>query len=211
MKPSNEYLDIVRKLPRPSLDQTMNFLNAFSTFHSWYKKLGYPKGKAFLFYLDPNAGRLFYYKGIKDYYYSDSWQENLPIHTTTPGLPENDKPFQLNYNATKRYLTRYGHWCYYTNGGDTIWEITEENGMIEEYTGIGYNILTPENKLILMPDDIKELGTVEINKLIWEINSPIKLFLFNNEETESELLQERTELIKKIKQTMENFLDYVYD
>lgn len=211
MKPSNEYLDIVRKLPRPSLDQTEKFLNNFSTIHSWYKKLGYPKGKAFLFYLDPNAGRLFYYKGTKDYYHKDCWKENWPKLTTTPGLPENDEPFQLNYNETERYLTRYGHWSYYTNGDDRIWEITEENGMIEKYSGIGYNILTPENKLILMPDNIKELGTVEINKLIWEITSPVNLDLFFNEKTESELLQERNELINKIEDTMKKILDYIYD
>ncbi len=195
MQAENEYLEVVRKLPRPTVEQTMNFIDFLSTLHSWYKHLPYPKGFAFLFFLDPNAGRHIIYKGVKEYYSKDFWEE--------------DMPFNEICNRTETYIKSYGYWSYHTNRDNVIWEITEENGMIGKYKHIGYNILSPQNKLIIMPDEIKALGTVEINKLIWDFRAPIDLY-FYEEKSIYELEIERAELMKRIEQTMVKFLDYVY-
>ena len=56
-QPMNEsgqgYLDVVRRLPAPTVGQTMRFARFVSMAHSWYKHLPIRPKVPFVFYLDP--------------------------------------------------------------------------------------------------------------------------------------------------------------
>ena len=52
----DKYLEMVRALPRPSLEQTYRFAWFVAEAHSWYKHLPADRTVPFVFYLDPYAG-----------------------------------------------------------------------------------------------------------------------------------------------------------
>jgi hypothetical protein len=52
----NDYLAIIRQLPRPTLAQTERFARYVSGAHSWYKHLPIRRKVPFVFFLDPGAG-----------------------------------------------------------------------------------------------------------------------------------------------------------
>ena len=53
----SSYIDLVKKLPKPTSEQIDNFIEMFTSDHSWYKKLPKDRIHDFLFYINPNAGR----------------------------------------------------------------------------------------------------------------------------------------------------------
>ena len=87
----------------PTPEQTAAFAEYVSSAHSWYKHLPLtPPLAAFVFYLDPNAGRQIVRTKDRRWIYTDR--------------PEGEQFFHYNEMPTTEYHQRFGIWNYHSDG-----------------------------------------------------------------------------------------------
>src|SRR5687767_474043 len=103
----DEYLKLVRGLPPPMLGQTVRFARHVANAHSWYKHLPVRRKVPFVFFLDPNAGK-------------------VPVHSATGGvtLVENtSERNSLHYTSTttRGYRGQFGYWNYHSPKGSNLY------------------------------------------------------------------------------------------
>ncbi len=98
------YVELVRGLPVPTVEQTERFVDFVAHAHSWYKHLpAWPPGLPFTFFLDPNAGRDFVHLPGGESGYVDRTDEVQACHYT--------------WMVTTEYRARFGHWQYHADAG----------------------------------------------------------------------------------------------
>ena len=105
--PPDKYLEMVRALPRPSLEQTYRFAWFVAEAHSWYKGLPADRTIPFIFYLDPYAG----------------YSTTTICATGEVVLQEiTDESDRCHYTsqATADYHRRFGHWSYTVGEGASV-------------------------------------------------------------------------------------------
>ena len=95
------YVEVAKELPVPSDQQTHEFADYVTGAHSWYKHLSLFEASAFVFYLDPNAGRAMIRTHDGDAAFVDHY-ESTKLHYT--------------WQRTTSYRERFGYWNY---GADT--------------------------------------------------------------------------------------------
>ena len=94
----DKYLELVRALPRPSLEQTYRFAWFVAGAHSWYKKLPTHGTAPFVFYLDP-------YAGFSTRYYANG-------KTAVEEITDESDRSHYTWQTTADYHRRFGHWNY---------------------------------------------------------------------------------------------------
>ena len=105
----DKYLEMVRALPRPSLEQTYRFAWLVAEAHSWYKHLPAHQTVPFMFYLDPYAG----------------YSTTTICATGEVVLQEiTDESSFCHYTSqmTADYHRRFGHWNYTVDKDASVWD-----------------------------------------------------------------------------------------
>ncbi len=103
----DKYLEMVRALQRPSLEQSYRFAWFVAEALSWYKHLPADQAVPFVFYLDPYAG----------------WSEVTTVATGEVALQEitdESTRFHYTWQTTADYRRRFGHWDYTMDKGASI-------------------------------------------------------------------------------------------
>ena len=162
---TQDYLEVIRHLPRPSLAQTERFARYVSSAHSWYKHLPVDPKVPFVFYLDPGAGM----KRVH------TWTGETALIEITDECTR----FHFTWQKTVDYRRRFGYWNYHAPYG-TAFEYAEDGGVINT-AGVGLKILTEFGDWVNVPPDLAEKGTALLNafvhpcpNLIW-MKSPPRL------------------------------------
>ncbi len=105
----DKYLEMVRALPRPSLEQTYRFAWFVAEAHSWYKHLPWDGTVPFVFYLNPYAG------------WSTTYHVNGEV--AVPEIREiTDESSFCHYTSqtTADYRRRFGYWNYTVDKGASV-------------------------------------------------------------------------------------------
>jgi hypothetical protein len=108
----DDYLQLISHLPLPTVEQTQAFGERVAREHSWYKHLPVaPPGDVFLFFLDPQAGRL-----VQEGYWSvaagnDQGPERRVFRRCTT-VEDVERSGYSSTKSTRDYLERFGHWRY---------------------------------------------------------------------------------------------------
>ena len=63
-----EYLALVKRLPKPTRQQTAAFISRLAREHSWYKHLSGERDTPFVFFFDPNAGKTLIRRGEEGFF-----------------------------------------------------------------------------------------------------------------------------------------------
>jgi len=92
-----EYQNIVRKINKPTSEQTANFIEFVSKDHSWYKHLTDKREMIFVFYLNPDVGKTL--QSVKKKWF---------IFET--------EHFYFDETKFNDYQAKFGHWDYFTAG-----------------------------------------------------------------------------------------------
>ncbi len=149
-----EYLDLVRQLPRPTIEQTALFASYITQAHSWYKHLPLGSKVPFYLYLDPNAGK------------------NI-IHTRTGetavlDITNESNKFHYTWQTTKDYRERFGIWSYHAESG-TRFMIASDGGVVTDPRDKGLKVFAPfshQGAWIKVPLVLQELGQVNLSSII---------------------------------------------
>ena len=184
------YTELIRKQPRPTTEQTDNFIFMVANDHSWYKHLSMKRKEYFVFYLDPNAGK------------------------TLKKITENENPYLESYfefkNNNPRYQKDYGCWNYYTTHY-TVNLIPNGDGSIKDSRPyIGLNIVNSSGRLVPIPEEIISKGSIKLSCFLhMELCIGNKEFVAG-EEPGITYEQKHEEIIKDLGIHLNSFLDYVY-
>jgi len=146
----NDYLNIVRSLPLPTLAQTERFARYVSGAHSWYKHLPlYPK-VPFIFYLDPGAGmnRIHTQSG------------EMGLHEVT----DESTRFHYTWQTTADYRRRFGHWNYFGAHGSAF--MYSDRGGVVDTAGSGPKVFREGDGWIPIPPDLVNCGIARLNAMI---------------------------------------------
>lgn len=164
-----EYLDLVRQLPRPTIEQTALFASYITEAHSWYKHLPLGSKVPFYLYLDPNAGK------------------NI-IHTRTGetavlDITNESKKFHYTWQTTKDYRERFGIWNYHAESG-TRFMIASDGGVVTDPRDKGLKVFAPfsrQGAWINVPLISQELGQVNLSAIIYPETRLDYWIYFNND------------------------------
>jgi len=159
-----DYVAAIKQLPRPTDEQTDQFVEFVSGAHSWYKHLPVYPGSPFYFYLDPNAGRSMVHLQTGDVTFVDRTDESERFHYT--------------WQPTQTYRNRFGFWNYYAPYG-TFFLCSRKEGIVDTRGSVGIDraderssrrtgpvILVPEVGWLEVPDDLLDAGEVLLTALV---------------------------------------------
>lgn len=151
-----DYLSVVRRLPRPTLAQTERFARFVSGAHSWYKHLPVRPKAPFVFYLDPGAGM-------------------NRVHTPTgeTALVEIDDErtrFHYTWQKTVDYRRRFGHWNYDARYG-TRFLYAGHGGVVDSGVA-GLRVLTESGDWAGVPADFAGRDTAMVSALVHPTPNP---------------------------------------
>ncbi|MGA2257126.1 MAG: hypothetical protein ABSG53_20935 [Thermoguttaceae bacterium] len=140
-------MSMVRRLSRPSLEQTYRFAWFVAEAHSWYKHLPTDRKVPFFFYLDPCAGM------------------NL-VRTPTGEqamveINDQSTRFHYTWQTTSDYRRRFGHWNYLARYGMSF-RFASDGGEVDT-DGAGAAVLDEEGNWIEVPKLLLEAGKAEVN------------------------------------------------
>jgi len=149
---NEDYVNVVRQLPRPSTDQIAEFANYVANAHSWYKHLPiYPK-VPFCFFLDPNAGKKMIYDQAGKVRFEDETSED---------------GFHYTHQTTNEYRKRFGHWNYYQGNYGTSFRLPLENGeLASTESSIGLKILGLQSETLEISSRLIEIGTAYLSAFV---------------------------------------------
>lgn len=146
----NDYVAVIRRLPRPTVAQTERFARYVSDAHSWYKHLPIRPKVPFVFYLDPGAG-----------------MNHVRTHTGELALVEitdESTRFHYTWQKTEDYRRRFGCWNYHASYG-TAFMFAGEGGMVSTASA-GLKILTDTGDWALVPPDLADKGAALVNAFV---------------------------------------------
>lgn len=136
------YLDNLNNLPRPTLEQTKSFIDAFCLEHSWYKHLPWNKGSTFVFYIDPNARK----KLLK--------------------IEENKVSSELNKfifsDGSESGVNKFGFWNYYSESYTHNYLTDKDGSFYDSRSLIGLQIINEQGFAESLPNEIIELGKISL-------------------------------------------------
>lgn len=147
---ADHYLGMVRRLPRPSVEQTYRFAWFVAEAHSWYKHLPPDNKVPFFFYLDPYAGM------------------NLVVTPTQElaivEITDQSTRFHYTWQTTADYRRRFGHWNYSAPYG-TSFMFGSDGGMVNT-AGVGTAVLDEQGNWVAVPPPLLEAGKAEVNAFV---------------------------------------------
>jgi hypothetical protein len=147
---TTDYVEVVRRLPRPTLAQTERFARFVSSAHSWYKHLTIRPKVPFVFYLNPGAG-----------------MSRVRTRTGEAALVEvtdESRRFHYTWQKTVDYRRRFGHWSYH-NAYGTSFQFAGEGGVVST-AGPGLRVLTESGDWAAVPPELAEAGTALVNAFV---------------------------------------------
>jgi hypothetical protein len=146
---ANNYIDIVRSLPRPTARQTAVFASYVADAHSWYKHLPVDKTVPFHFFLDPNAGKYL--------------ARDAKGQTTMHAIEDTKGHWHYTAQRTDDYLRRLGFWNYDARYGTALlYRVGDHNA---DTRPIGPRILN-NGEWIPVSTEVLELGRAEVNAFV---------------------------------------------
>ncbi len=162
---NDNYVNVIRELPRPSDDQVKNFVAYVAHAHSWYKHLpAYPK-VPFCFFLDPNAGKKMVYDQAGKIRFEDETSE---------------EGFHYTHQTTKEYRTRFGYLNYYQGDYGTSFRLPLANGgLASTESSIGLKILDSQGETLEISSKLIKIGTAYLSAFAHRHNNFNILMRFN--------------------------------
>jgi hypothetical protein len=148
---SEDYLEVVRALPRPTEGQTDCFARYVSSAHSWYKHLPLAPRVPFFLFLDPTAGMSLTYTHSPDGTFPCRVQE----------ITDESTRFHYTWQTTRDYRRRFGFWNYHAAGRPRPGEPAEVDP-----AAVPVEFLTPGGVWRPIADAVKEAGTVYLNAAV---------------------------------------------
>jgi hypothetical protein len=146
----NDYVAVIRQLPRPTMAQTERFARYVSGAHSWYKHLPIRPKVPFVFFLDPGAG-----------------MNHVRTRTGELALVEvtdASKQFHYTWQKTVDYRRRFGYWNYHASYGMAFMYAGE--GGVVSTAGAGLKILTDTGDWVTVPPELADKGTALVNAIV---------------------------------------------
>ncbi|GBO55131.1 hypothetical protein APA_3181 [Pseudanabaena sp. lw0831] len=150
-----EYLDLVRQLPRPTIEQTALFASYITEAHSWYKHLPLLPRVPFYLYLDPNAGK--------------NIIRTRTGETAVIDITNESKKFHYTWQTTKEYRERFGIWNYHAEYGSRFL-MASDGGIVTDPRDKGLQIFAPfsnQGAWIQVPLVLQELAQVNLSSIIY--------------------------------------------
>jgi hypothetical protein len=146
----NDYLKIVKSLPRPTGRQTALFASYVADAHSWYKHLPIHKKVPFQFFLDPHAGM----------YVARDAQGRGSLRAIE------DTTGHLHYTAqtTADYRRRFGFWNYDAKYGTSL--IYHVDDHVADLRPLGPGIVNSQGDWIPVSSDVLKLGRADANAFV---------------------------------------------
>lgn len=144
----NNYLEIIRQLPRPTTEQTEHFAAYVSNAHSWYKHLPIRPKVQFVLYLDPGAGM----QRLRD----SAGKVRLTAIT------DKSSEFHYTWQKTDDYRRRYGYWNYHSTRSAPSFVYASDGGLVST-AGQGLRIMTATGEVVAVPSDLVQKGTALVN------------------------------------------------
>lgn len=149
-----EYIDLIRQLPRPTMEQTALFASYITEAHSWYKHLPLLPRVPFYLYLDPNAGK------------------NI-IRTRTGEIAvleitNDSNKFHYTWQTTKEYRERFGIWNYHAEYGSRFLMVSD-GGVVTDPRDKELQIFAPfsnQGPWVQVPLVLQELAQVNLSSII---------------------------------------------
>jgi hypothetical protein len=126
------YKNSMQNLPMPTIGQTEKFIDFVANNHSWYKHLPEERLEPFIFYLDPNAGKLL-----------ERIEERESFN--------NKKHYCFKEMSSSNYQTSYGTWQYYTNCYSVNFIPNSDGSISDTRPLIGLNIINIEGEANEIP------------------------------------------------------------
>ena len=144
------YVEVAKELPVPSDQQTHEFADYVTGAHSWYKHLSLFEASAFVFYLDPNAGRAM-----------------IRTHDGDAAFVDHDESTKLHYTwqRTTSYRERFGYWNYGADYGTSLRYSTQEG--VVDTAGPGLRVQSPEGEWAGVPEPLVRAGTAKVSSLMY--------------------------------------------
>jgi hypothetical protein len=145
-----DYIQVIRQLPRPTIGQTERFARYVSGAHSWYKHLPIHPKVPFIFYLDPGAGM--------------NHVQTRGGETALVEITDESTRFHYTWQKTEDYRRRFGYWKYHAAYGTTFM-FAGEGGVVNT-AGAGLKILTESGDWVDVPSALVESGTARVSALV---------------------------------------------
>jgi len=206
---ASPYVEIVRRLPRPSANHIAAFAEFVAGAHSWYKHLPLHPDVPFVFFVDPNAGRQVVHTRAGE--------------TAVLEVTDDDPRFHYTWKTTKVQLEQFGHLAYDANYGTSISRPSADGA--PQVARPRPQVLSEEGDWIRVDGELLVAGTALLNAavyeradpMLWERNAqynglrefekahgPLEQFIEHGHEAL------REELLARMRAAMERFMDAVY-
>lgn len=147
---ADDYIRLIRRLPRPTWEQTVRFAWFVAGAHSWYKHLPVEREVPFLFFLDPHAGK------------------NLVMTRTGERamveITDQSTRFHYTWQTTETYRRRFGHWNYSASYGTSFYFAGDGGTVSTE--GMGARVLDENGEWLSVPPSLCEAGTAHVNAFV---------------------------------------------
>lgn len=185
-----EYKKLFVGLPKPSENQTENFIDFVANDHSWYKHLTDERKEPFIFYLDPNAG-----KTLEKF--------------SSKGFFKKVEHFKFLENKHNYYLIRYGCWQYFTTKYTANF-IPNSNGSIRDSRPfIGLQIIDKEGKSHKLPEAIIKQGEFLMSRFLHKSAFESAHSYFDNDGIS--YAGKHKDLIAELRQHLNSILKFIYN
>jgi hypothetical protein len=145
-----DYVEVIRQLPKPSVAQTERFARFVSSAHSWYKHLPVHPKVPFVFYLDPGAGM--------------SLVQTRTGESALVEIADESTRFHYTWQKTPDYRRRFGYWNYHAAYATSFWYASD--GGVVNTAGPGLRILAESGDWVPVPPDLAATGTALISALV---------------------------------------------
>lgn len=197
------YIDLIKKYPKPTSHQINNFIEQVSLDHSWYKHLTKERIHEFVIYLDPNAGRsLMGYREEKVVDIEDNNKIKKKYYCKFKDIETDVKALD--------YQERYGFLTYYTYEGYTRVLNLEEDGSVRDSKPyVGLNIATDSGLTEPLPIEIVEYCTIKLSRYVSDCFSRERCDR-NWDESAEICIEKHEELIKDLKRLIKNLIYNIY-
>ena len=166
-KSTARYLKTISQLPRPTSEQTQRFAEHVAQARNWYKLIPAHPEVAFVFYLDPDAGRHWVRKAAGLDLKLGPESDLSSIEELETVFEDSVRPhqFQRGWGTTQEYLDLFGFWNFYPP--ETLeYEIRMENGDIIVTAGPGFRIRSGDG-WCNVPRKLEAAGTAYVSSLFY--------------------------------------------
>ena len=184
------YKNSMQNLPMPTIGQTEKFIDFVANNHSWYKHLPEERLEPFIFYLDPNAGKILERIEEKEIF-------------------NNKKHYCFKEMSSPNYQTSYGTWQYYTNCYSVNFIPNSDGSISDTRPLIGLNIINIEGEANEIPEEVINHGTFMMSRYLHKR-------AFENAHNYSDengisFAENHKIIISELKQHLSSFLNFIYN